>query len=180
MRFSTGTFCSEQARCFIDLSLGLYPRDCPRTVWLDSPGCAFVALSNVCCCSRPPKRTLDCLTTPSMRSSTPLATLPMEFGYLEFPPPAPSVLALSQHFDGLLLQSVCLSCFIQAPPMGFKEHGRIHRDHVSSCLTSSTPRSGVRCECVYDTPSKKKRKTLLSTGVSSAKATVTIVLMSSP
>jgi hypothetical protein len=155
MRFSTGTFCSEQARCFIDLSLGLYPRDCPRTVWLGAPDCAFVALSNVCYCSRPPKRTSDCRTTPSMRSSTPLATSPMEFGDPGFPPPAPSVLALSQHFDGLLLQSVCLSCFIQAPPMGFKEHGRIHRDHVPSCLRA--PLRGVMSAVNVSTTHPQRR-----------------------
>jgi hypothetical protein len=37
-------------------------------------------------------------------------------------PPASSALGLSQTFDGLLLQTARLSCFIQTPPMGFKEH----------------------------------------------------------
>lgn len=38
--------------------------------------------------------------------------------------PASSTLGLSQTFGGLLFQTARLSCFIQTPPMGFKEHER--------------------------------------------------------
>jgi hypothetical protein len=38
------------------------------------------------------------------------------------PHPAPSALGLSQPHDGLLLRTASLSSFIQAPPLGFKEH----------------------------------------------------------
>ena len=44
--------------------------------------------------------------------------------YPGLPPPAPSAPGLSQASDGLLLQTAHLSCFIQTPPMGFKEHER--------------------------------------------------------
>lgn len=40
------------------------------------------------------------------------------------PPPASSAPGLSQAFDGLLLQTARLSCFVQTPPIGFKEHER--------------------------------------------------------
>jgi hypothetical protein len=40
------------------------------------------------------------------------------------PHSASSAPGLSQPCDGLLLHTVSLSCFIQAPPIGFKEHER--------------------------------------------------------
>jgi len=42
--------------------------------------------------------------------------------YPGLPHPAPSALGLSQPHDGLLLRTASLSSFIQAPPLGFKEH----------------------------------------------------------
>jgi len=59
---------------------------------------------------------------------------------------APATLVLSQHFGGLLLRLVCLSCFIQAPPMGFKEQGRSHRTIIR--LVKRTP--SVRTTFVAD------------------------------
>jgi len=48
----------------------------------------------------------------------------------------PSVLELSQFLNGLFLCSVCLSCFIQAPPLGFKERGSQCRQlHPKRCNT---------------------------------------------
>lgn len=44
--------------------------------------------------------------------------------YPGLPHPAPSALELSQPHDGLLLRTASLSSFIQAPPLGFKEHGQ--------------------------------------------------------
>lgn len=41
--------------------------------------------------------------------------------YLGLSIPAPSILELSQLLDGLFPHSTCLSYFIQAPPLGFKE-----------------------------------------------------------
>jgi hypothetical protein len=43
--------------------------------------------------------------------------------------PASSTPGLSQAFGGLLLQTARLSCFIQTPPMGFKEHEQL----MSAC-----------------------------------------------
>jgi len=40
--------------------------------------------------------------------------------YPGFPPPASSAPGFSQPFDGFLLCMASLSCFIQAPPLGFK------------------------------------------------------------
>jgi hypothetical protein len=42
---------------------------------------------------------------------------------LGLPSPAPSALGLSQSLDGLFPRAICLSYFIQVPPMGFKELG---------------------------------------------------------
>jgi hypothetical protein len=46
------------------------------------------------------------------------------------PHPTSSAPAFSQHFSGLLLQTDSPSCFIQAAPMGFKEHKRLGADLV--------------------------------------------------
>jgi len=45
------------------------------------------------------------------------------------PTPAPSAFGLSQPLNGLLLRTTCLSCFIQAPSMGFKELGGEFQNH---------------------------------------------------
>jgi hypothetical protein len=57
-----------------------------------------------------------------LRFLVPLATSPLESGSPETLVPASSAHVLSQDCDGLLLQTVCLFCFVQTPPMGFKEH----------------------------------------------------------
>lgn len=63
-----------------------------------------------------------------MRSGTPLVTSLLESGRPGgFHAPAPSAHGLSQPFDGLLLRAASLSCFVQAPLMGFKEQEQTHR-----------------------------------------------------
>jgi hypothetical protein len=64
--------------------------------------------------------------------------------YLGLPRPAPSTLELSQLLGGLLPSSICLPCFVQAPPMGFKERGNLvailYRD---ACSRKNPPPSTV-------------------------------------
>jgi hypothetical protein len=167
MRFSTGTSCSEQARCFIDPSLGLHPRDCSRTVWLDSPDDTLVSLFDLRCCRRPPKRTgLPHHTFHEVWHPSGDISVGVRFPR-EFHPSAPSVHVLSQHFDGLLLQPVCPSFFIRAPPMGFKELRRTHQP-VLRVQTIPPPKSGFRYEslseersshgCVRDTPPERNAR----------------------
>jgi len=164
MRFSSETLCSERTLCVVDHSLGLHPRDFSRIVWPGSPDRPHVALSDACC--RGPHRSgLVHSTTPSMRFGPPLATSPVEFGIPGFPPPAPSALVFSQHYSGFLLQLVCLSCFIQAPPMGFKEQGRTHRGcPVKQRSPSGETRAPGGCLGHHRVT---ERETLLSTEVSS-------------
>jgi len=45
--------------------------------------------------------------------------------YLSLPDSAPSAFELSQLSDGLFPRPRYLSCFIQMPPMGFKERWRL-------------------------------------------------------
>jgi len=107
---------------------------------------------------RPPAEAdLVCFTTPSVRSSIPLATSPLESGYPEISLPAPATLVLSQHFGGLLLRLVCLSYFIQAPPMGFKERGRTQR--AMFCFVSRNPlvRANSALDVSYNTPQNETR-----------------------
>lgn len=59
--------------------------------------------------------------SPPVRFCAPLATSPPESGSSRaFHGSTPSTLELSQLFGSFLLQTVCLFCFTQAPPMGFK------------------------------------------------------------
>ena len=57
-----------------------------------------------------------------------------------FHAPAPSAHGLSQPSDGLLLRAASLSCFVQAPLMGFKEREQTHRG-TWCVLGSNTPKS---------------------------------------
>jgi hypothetical protein len=57
-----------------------------------------------------------------------------------FHAPAPSARGCSQPFDGLLLRAASLSCFVQAPLMGFKEQEQTHRG-TWCVLGSETPKS---------------------------------------
>lgn len=58
---------------------------------------------------------------PPVRFRAPLAAFPVEVRCSRvFHHPASSALGFSRPFDGLLLQPASSSCFIRAPPLGFK------------------------------------------------------------
>ena len=78
---------------------------------------------------------------------TPLWRCPCRNPYAPgFPPPALSAPGFSQPFDGLLLRTRCLSCFIQTPPMGFKEPERFSEtprlDGLSEDMPNEDTKSG--------------------------------------
>jgi len=69
----------------------------------------------------PHRRELPDESTPSVRFLAPLATSHVEVRCSwAFQLPASSAPGLSQSFDGLLLPHACSSCFVRAPPLGFK------------------------------------------------------------